>query len=98
MKNETVYQWVFEELDEHGDIIDPEFTDTLITGYHDTDLSESRQLALVLMRGNDSDCEVERAYAYVDPNTMTLPDEFDDGRKVPSRFNAKLTKWAKGAA
>ena len=91
MKNESHYQWCFEELDESGDIIDPEFDDAL---HSKVPLGESMRLALVWMYGNNVDGEIDREYAYVDPISMTLPGEFENGRKVPAKYRAELAMWA----
>ena len=92
MRNQSVYEWVIEELDEFGDIIDPEYFDSL-KSHGKIEVSETMRLALVWEYGNDVDGEQDRAYAYVDPETTKLPEEFENGRAVPQRFHQELYQW-----
>ncbi len=94
----TYYEWTLEELDEHEDIVDVNFWDTLDQCKSQlTELGSSLRLG-VNKRVYDEYGEwgelVDRAYAYVDPATMALAATFEeDGCKVPKRFHTELTRY-----
>lgn len=95
MKSETKYEWCYETVDEHGDIIDSDFQDKLFQ------FSKPRMtdtLCLIRRTGNEIDGEQERQYAYVKDGK--LPECFEDGTgneypnmKVPTRFLIELNNW-----
>jgi hypothetical protein len=88
----TYYEWVVEHIDDEGDIID---------GFHGQTLAEVADWLQAVPEGCTADFglirnqhvhwQLERSYAYVADGE--LPDEFDDGRKVPKRFLAEYAKW-----
>ncbi len=90
MKNTVVYEWSIETLDENGDIIDSDFSETPF------EVVESNQrMCLVRNEGNEVDGLTDRLWAYVVDGR--LPDVFENGEgypvscKVPERFkNIKL--------
>lgn len=87
---QTLYEWDYESVDEHGDIVDHYFYDT----FPGHPVEDNVQLVLVknVGRGFKSDSlsfSLEhRTWAYVvDGN---LPEEFCDGSPVPQRFIKEL--------
>jgi len=92
MKNKVSYEWTFDELNDDGDIVD---SDGVMTLSERPNLRLDNQLMLALTRnvGNDIDGLLERSYAYVDTDTMTLPHEFDDGYVVPQKYRLELMRW-----
>lgn len=83
----TYYEWTSELVDEHDDITDVEFSDKL------SDLLpilSSERVALLLRVGDDADGEKYREYAYI--ANGELPEEFDNGRKVPQRYHRELAR------
>jgi hypothetical protein len=67
------YEWCYETIDEHGDIIDNDFADKL------ADLippQEIHQLCLVRSEGDEIDGVQDRWWAYVEVGK--LPDNFSD--------------------
>lgn len=83
------YEWVYEEIDEHGDIVDCEFGDTLkqVLMYVD---AVKYDIGLVRNEGNNEEGLKHREYAYIKNNK--LPIEFDDGYKIPKRFHNEVSK------
>lgn len=89
MKDKVSYEWVCEPLDEHGDIIDPLFGDTLAEVIRfGLKYKGAAEFAYALVRnvGNDIDGIKDREYAYLD-HLAQLPDEFPSGAQVPQRFH-----------
>jgi hypothetical protein len=94
------YEWDIEEVDEHGDIQDHNFSDKC------PGIPTDPKYQLVLVRNEvkgladdfDGTASINRrAWAYVycrdaDCNDRLLPTYFDDHHKVPKRFHAELTK------
>lgn len=79
---ETAYEWVTEETDEDGDILDSDFSEKL------SELSGPVS-ALVKRIGDEGNGEQERYYAYIVDGV--LPAEFEnDGGKVPKRYIKEL--------
>ena len=97
----TEYEWTLEPIDEHGDIIDADFSETLTPLKQWGDAAAlnpeaTRQdLGLVRTVGNDDEGVVERTWAY--GTADGLPAEFEDGHTVPQRFFkefARNREWA----
>lgn len=103
MRNTVSYEWDYEQIDEHGDIIEHNHADTLqefntefvSNLFHE---GATRALELVLIRdtGNETDGLQERTFAYVKDGQ--LPEYFKDGagceiHKVPARFRVELSKY-----
>lgn len=83
----TTYEWVAEEVDDFGDVIDPHFEDTR-AGAERVIPREGCAIAIALVRnthcGIDGDL-LDRGYAYLN-SKGDLPARFDNGEKVPKRF------------
>jgi hypothetical protein len=104
MKYKTSYEWVAEDCDENGDIIDPAYGDTLaeVMRYHAP--ADNVSYALVKNIGNQEDGLKSREYAYLKNNykvtyvavcgvwAQSLPDEFDDGGIIPLRFHVEVNR------
>ena len=100
--NETYYEWVWEPIDQHGDIIDPCFTDSYASALAESDGYQSIypdaakcDIGLVWHLGNDSEGEIDRGYAYVIQGK--LEPEFHmagmpSGKTVPRRFHNEVKK------
>lgn len=87
MKTRTTYEWCIETMDEHGDIIDSEFYQSLD---EITDDFEWSQLCLVKDVYHNIQGLQNREHAYI--VNHELPDFFDDGTKVPSRYHVEFYK------
>ena len=84
MRNKVSYEWVAEETDEHGDIIEPWFGESLHEVLYCTMDSQFKvRVALVRNEGNDEDGLQDRQYAYV---VNGLLEPFDGGAMIPKRF------------
>ena len=83
------YEWVYEETDENGDIIDPLFADTLKEVLLNAD-GEKYDIALVLNEGDVGDGLTFRDYAYI--KNSKLPTEFPCGYKIPKKFHAEVRR------
>lgn len=87
---ETYYEWDWEEVDDHGDIIEHYFSDKVkVQPYPDNALVHY-ELVLVYNRGNDVEGVIDRSWAYV--HDGKLPETFQNGIKVPKRFHEALKK------
>lgn len=94
MRNKISYEWVFEDYDVYGDIIDPMFGDTLadVVQYAPGN-GDSYRVALTRIEGNDDDGLLVREYAYL--KNGKLPIEFEDGYQIPKKYHKEVAKWAK---
>lgn len=84
------YEWDVEEV-EDDEILDhhhDENVRTLLRVWFSEIATGTARLVLVKNVGNDVDGLIHRAWAYVENDK--LPDEFDDGSKVPQRFKREL--------
>lgn len=93
MKQEALYEWDYETIDEYGDVIDHNFSNKLFF-YSYIDITPV--LALVRDSGNEIDGLNNRAWAYV--RDGVLPDHFTDSygcviAKVPKRFKTEFEKY-----
>lgn len=92
----VTYEWVIEEVDADGDIINVDHTDTLADALkrmqYPVDDSNHNQLGLVrdTWSKDDPGNLEDRQWAYVEDGK--LPAEFDGGAKVPKRFHAEINK------
>ena len=91
MKNHVMYEWCWEFWDQHGeDILDLYHGDTLeILGPPSGPSGATARLTLIREWGNDIEGIQARTYAY--PENGRLPTEFENGIKVPKRFQKELT-------
>lgn len=113
MPNRTFYEWDVETYIEYDglddeDIIDHSHSDTVaelfpMLAFSDCAAPEGYEQGtvrtrLVLVRDvfDDAEILVHRAWAYVEDGQ--LPEEFDDGYKVPGRFHRELASVAKNFA
>ena len=101
------YEWDMEEVDEHGDVADHSFADTLASsGFDRSELRPGRHevegFDLVLVRDDDND----RVWAYCSliGGKLVLQDCWNNGIqgagdmpnwKVPQRFHKELARWQK---
>lgn len=95
MRDLISYEWVMEEIENReGDIIDPQFCDTLkeALAIEPDEKALRVEIALVRFEGNEFDGIRLREYAYL--NDGKLPEEFEDGYKVPKRFHDEVKKAA----
>jgi len=102
-KTFTTYDWVVEYTDQHGDIQDCEYFDTL------HQIGKRRHLIAEAIGdeicapviglhkgiGNEEDGYQDRVYAY--PTGEILPEVFEDGSRIPIRFQKELDKWSNDA-
>lgn len=94
IKRITTFEWCWEVTDDYGDIIEHEYCPTLEECI--STAPTGADMALVRHLGSEDEGELERGYAYLEssPNgTLTLPERFDNGTKVPARFHSTITKW-----
>jgi hypothetical protein len=89
MKYKTSYEWVAELLDEHGDIIEPMFGDTLkevqLYAAQSDEHADDIAFALVQNIGEDINGLQDRGYAYIGDDGY-LPEFFDNGESVPKKY------------
>jgi hypothetical protein len=100
MPTRTVYEWVWEQCDEFDDVLDVQHWNTLKeaprneirmgNGVAGFDLALQKNVYDV----EDGSLRM-KAYAYVDPLTEELDDEFGEAGfgKVPKRFHEELDEW-----
>jgi len=93
MKSTVSYEWDYETVDEDGDIIDHNHSESL-SRYGESDKTDT--LVLIRELGNDRDGMIDRTWAYVKDGKM--PEYFTDsagvvGAKVPERFHKELAKY-----
>lgn len=84
IKNEVYYEWVVEQVDEHGDIQDTYQASSYKEAVEEETTHQVKQIALKRDKGNDDDGVVERGYAYVVDGI--LAERFDSGQKVPAKY------------
>lgn len=92
MKNHVMYEWCWECWDQNGtEILDLFHGDTLaiLGGPTGPTLRNLARLTLIREWGNDIEGIQARTYAY--PENGRLPTEFENGIKVPKRFQKELT-------
>ncbi len=110
MRNEIFYEWVIEELDEHGDIHDVDHCQTFAEAH------KSRQHLLNCQHINAVDVASRRSvgneldglhywgYAYVDFENFTIEPKYCSGDKVPKHvikqvvFEGKQNAAKKGCS
>lgn len=97
VRSTVAYEWDLETVDKHGDIQDHWHADKVSDLMNEPEPDDGEHYDLVLIReiGNEEDGVISRSWAYVEAGQ--LPEEFDSGHKVPSRFQRELTKAKEGA-
>lgn len=93
MARKTTYEWSIELLEE-GDIVDSDFSET-INGLPGNmlDLEPNHQVCLVKNIGSETETIVERGWAYIKDGV--LPEDFDNGDRVPARFHREIETYKK---
>ena len=101
------YEWDHETSDEHGDIDDHDFSDSLkMSGFdHSMLYQKGNDLVLVRNEGDQWEGLTDRFWAYArvaEDGKLYLPDHFNQGTgyempnmKVPQRFHKELARWQK---
>jgi hypothetical protein len=89
------YEWDIESLDIHGDIIDHDFKSSF-PGPRDFDATGEvvvlvKSYARGLSGREDSFMIEDRTWAYLEDGK--LPEEFEDGTRVPKRFHAEVARY-----
>ena len=93
--NRIFYEWCYETLGEHGDIIDCDFEDRL------RDFQPNRKtdtLCLLRREGDEANGETDRLWAYVENGK--LPESFSDAIGtptailIPKKYHIELSKNA----
>lgn len=98
MRTEVKYEWSIETVDEHGDIVDCDFSDTL-AAFKDEWPVPNVELALLRREGSESQGETDRLWAYIKDGK--LPETFSDAWgapvsvNVPKRFHKELEQFIK---
>lgn len=97
-RNRVIYEWLVDELNGDGDIVDTQYYDTFYqavaaqwAALGSCSNGNNYEVGLIRYVGNDVDGEVDRQYAYTVCNE--LPEFFDGGAKVPVRFHCEITNW-----
>lgn len=89
----VTYEWSLETI-EDGDIIDSDFSDSLVWNAEEL---KGNELVLVRNEGNENEGVTDRFWAYV--KNSKLPEFFQDGGgqtikiKVPQKFHKELQKY-----
>lgn len=91
------YEWDIEEVDENGDIQDHDFHES-IEGFGVRPTVDEQRYFLVLVRtsGTIDDGVIDRTWAYATRNggVLGLPESFENGIRVPKRYQEELAKAA----
>jgi hypothetical protein len=103
------YEWTLERIDEHGDIIDSEFADSLAgSGFDLGDVNPGRyaiegyDLGVVRNVVDESGCIEDRVWAYAKRRIggkLMLSDCWSNGAgdmpnwKVPKKLHLELARW-----
>jgi hypothetical protein len=92
------FEWLVEEIDEHGDIIEVHHLDSYAEARASAALVEGYTTAIGLVRdrGNELDGLLDRQWAYIEDGK--LPERFSDsggseGPLVPARFHHELERY-----
>lgn len=101
MRNKVFYEWKWEYSDKYGDIQDMEHADTLANIPEEMsaagwDIDDDHwcvkvELCLVRTEGNEWEGLLDQTYAY--PVKGELPEEFEDGTRVPMKKHKEFLNW-----
>jgi hypothetical protein len=98
MKSDIRIEWLVEEIDEHGEIIEVTHCDSYLQARRFAGLSDAPQvdIGLVRDRGNDTDGLINRQWAYIDADGK-LPIRFEDsggseGALVPPGYHREIER------
>lgn len=91
MKSETYYEWVIEDLSEHGDIENTQAFDKFYEAFKRR--GDRFALGLTLNVGNQLEGVTFRDWAYIEKGE--LPDCFEGGDKIPERFRKEMSVFSK---
>lgn len=92
----VIYEWVIEDIEENGDIVDANYAATLaaLLRCRSVDLGalpESVDIGISRAVYDDYDAMIEQYYAYVDKSTGNLPQIFEENScSLPCRFHKEL--------
>ena len=82
------YEWVLEELDQHEEIVDLRFADSLADLLKEADGIPKHDLALVRNTYTEIDGITDRQYAYLAEGKLT---EMEGGAHIPKRYLEEAT-------
>ncbi len=95
MRNKVEYEWCYETIDKHGDVIDSDCENRL-QDFQDN--RKTKTLCLVRNEGNQDDGLQDRLWAYIKDGK--LPECFSNElgyemleMKVPQRFQKEFDKY-----
>ena len=90
VKNKVWYEWSWEQLDDHGDIDNQDFNESLSELMKQMQ-GEKVDICLIRHLGNEVTGEADRQYVYVKDGI--LPQRFDDLKIVPQRYHNELRQY-----
>jgi hypothetical protein len=95
MKKEISYEWCYEIVDEHNDIVDSHFQERLADlGQPDYWLEDNQRMDICVVRYEyTNNMETDRHWAYVKDGILsnTFNDAYGNPiHKVPEKFNKEL--------
>tara|TARA_R110000751_G_scaffold22666_2_gene63655 strand:- start:1004 stop:1336 length:333 start_codon:yes stop_codon:yes gene_type:complete len=93
----VTYEWVFEPLDENGDIIDPQFSDDLndLLKHCGEYFGDPRDIALIRYIGDIDDGILDSDYYYINQTHGCFLDKetsYTGFEIIPKRFISELEK------
>jgi len=98
-RKETTYEWDFETVDEHGDVEDHQWWNTLKRNPYarpDDINCTTKPLCLIRDVGSEGEGLIDRSWAYVtrdNDGLLVLPEYTDSDDKVPMKYHAELKAW-----
>lgn len=94
LRPKSSYEWCYEIVDNHGDIVDCQYWATYAECRKHA--PSGAEIALVWRYGNDLIGEEDRAYAYCvqadNGDELQLPKYFDNDRRVPQKFHVEVAR------
>ena len=96
-RKHVAYEWAVETVDEYGDVVDVNHSDTYAEAVADAkrtplEAGEHIEIALKRVVWSEAEGREDIQYGYLDEGM--LPERFDEGsgKKVPERFHAEVRK------